>query len=80
MWMGMLATKNKRLLHQQRLLIRQLAHQDSSGSRRSLDDVCFDNAGGLGRGMLKEIESLDSLDDEEVWAYGSAPVIIMVAQ
>lgn len=70
MWMGMLATKNKRLLHQQRLLIRQLAHQDSSGGRGSLDNVCFDDASGFSRGMLKEIESLDSLDDEEVCAYG----------
>ena len=78
MWMGMLVTKNKRLLRQHRLFARQLSHQDGPGGRSGLDDACFDNGIGSSGGMLEEIESLECVEDEEVCGYGCPRVTVMV--
>ena len=66
--MGMLATKNKRLMRQHRFLARQLTHRDSVDSSSGLganEHVGYETTGGSD-GVLREIEGLDSLDDEEV--------------
>lgn len=73
MWMGMLATKNKRLLRQQRFLTHQLNHGESIDSNIGVgasENVYFNNNSGESGGILKEIEGLDSLDNEEVAGAG----------